>query len=129
MPILRGQQAKVPETPSKVIPRILDKVSVVHLMEIAKRVGSITDEEVAAKMPMARAIHQATLRDDPHPVDASLPTDAHEWVSQRIAINLVARERGYDVERVIAAQNRARQQREQQLEEPTLRPMRTTAEV
>lgn len=118
-----------PPSASRALAGALDAVSVNHLMHIVRTVGQISDDDVARHMGTARAIHAAEMDANPHPMDASLPVDAHEWVAQRIAINLVARERGYNLERVIAAQERARQVQHQRPDEPILRPMRTTADA
>ncbi len=113
--------------------RVLDAVSVAHWMHITRHVGPITNAEILLHIPHARAIHATALERDPHPIDATLPPDAHEWAVQRIAINLVARSRGYNVERVIAAAELRRQLAEPR-RSPTapvhdLRPRRTTADV
>ncbi len=113
--------------------RVLDAVSVAHWMHIARHVGPITDAEILLHIPQARAIHATELENHPHPIDATLPPDAHEWAVQRIAINLVARSRGYNVERVIAAAELRRQLAEPRRSPtepvPNLRPRRTTADV
>ncbi len=118
---------------SRVLPRVLDAVAVAHLMHIVRHVGPITDDEVVLHLPAARAIHAAELEDHPHPIDAALPPDGHEWAVQRIAINLLAKSRGYNVERVIAAAELRRQlaqpRRSPTEPVPNLRPRRTTADV
>lgn len=79
--------------------QVLADTFAAQLRTVTKRVGFIADAEVAAVMPEARAIHAANLARNPHPIDASISADLHEWAALGIALNIVARSRGYDVSR------------------------------
>lgn len=67
----------------------------VALMEGAKRVGVITDADLASVMDEARRIFAAEVGDDD-----GIPGDFREWACLGIAANIIARSRGFDVSRV-----------------------------
>jgi hypothetical protein len=118
-----------PPRAGQTIMQELHRMAVAQARDINRHGVVLTDAEVEQFMPEARDIHIQQMERDPYPVDQMLGP-LHEWVAQRIAVNLAARARGYDVERTIAAMDKARREkeREQYQEEPILRPMRQTAD-
>lgn len=82
----------------------LDRIATRQLAKVESRVGKLTDADIAERMPEAREIHRAELEAHPDPRDGTMSLDVHEWAAMRIAVNLVARDRGYDVSRILRAQ-------------------------
>lgn len=68
-----------------------------HFQCLVNHVGPITEAEVDVKMAEAALIHAREWNASPHPLDAMVPPEAHDWAVRHIAPNLVARERGYVV--------------------------------
>lgn len=73
----------------------LDQVLVRQLRSLEREVGAISEAEIAAVMPEARAIHQRALRTEEH-----MSPDLNEWAVMGIAMNIIARGRGYDTSRI-----------------------------
>lgn len=60
----------------------------------------VTSDDLARWVPEARRIQAANREADADPRDAEVPQDFWEWGALAIAANLVARERGFRVERL-----------------------------
>ena len=110
------KQEQAPAAPDAAVRRKhvatqLDKMLVRQLAEAERRVGKISEEEVAAVMPEARRIYAIELAKAPHPQDAATALDVREWAIMGIAINIVARGRGYDTARVLTPDERAARER------------------
>jgi hypothetical protein len=84
----------------QLIPEAITVAGSAHFQNVVNHVGPITEAEVDAKMTQAAQIHSREWNTTSHPLDALAPAEAHDWAIRHIAVNLVARERGYDVERL-----------------------------
>jgi hypothetical protein len=125
-----SDEAPKPPRAGPAVMQELHRIAVAQARDINRHGVVLTDAEVESFMPQARDIHIQAMERDPYPIDQMLGP-LHEWVAQRIAVNLAARARGYDVERTIAAMEKARREKErQQYQEPSeLRPMRQVADT
>lgn len=73
------------------------KTQVSHVARVTRAI--VTEDDVARHMPTARAIHQQN-RERAYQADEAENPDLREWACRSIAVNLVARERGFDVARI-----------------------------
>jgi hypothetical protein len=92
-----------------------------HLQSVVNHVGPITEVEVQERMREAAVLHAREWDRSPHPCDLQVPPQAHDWAVYHIAVNLVARDRGYDVGHPRYAMPR---QLTTVATSPSLRPMR-----
>jgi hypothetical protein len=76
--------------------RTVADIGAAHLQSVVNEAGPISEAEVQAMLPHAARIHAMQWDRSPHPADAGVPSQAHDWATYHIAVNLVARERGYD---------------------------------
>ena len=75
----------------------LGKIGGLHFQNVVNHVGPITEADLDVHMAEAARIHAREWNATSHPLDGTIPDQAHTWAIRHIAANLVARERGYDV--------------------------------
>lgn len=82
----------------------LSKIGQAHFRSLCYHKPSmrtVTEADIAAVYEEAEAIYHDLRRQKPHPIDEYMAPELHQWAIRQIALNLIARQLGFDVDRYL----------------------------